>query len=90
MRVPGDGVGTGGEAEAVVEGGRGRGVLEAGCSPAEDSCGEGAAADGGAGLQAQLAGGPGGSVNHGGDAETGDVMLLEEAVDEGVQEGVAI
>ena len=50
----------------------------------------GVAADGGAGLQAQLGGWPGRSVNHGGDAETGDVLLFEKAIDECVQEGVVV
>ena len=88
--APGDVAGVGCEAETDVEGGGGRDVLEAGCSPAEDSCGEVAGADGSAGLEAQLGGGPGGSVDHGSDAPAGDVMLLEKVMNEGVQEGVAV
>ena len=90
MGVPGDGVGAGGEAETDVEGGRGGDVLEAGRSPAEDGCSEGAVADGGTGLEAELGGGPRGSVDDGGDAPAGDVMLLEKVMDEDVQEGVAV
>ena len=89
--VPGDWVGVGawGEAKADVECGVGSAVFEVGLS-VDDSGGEGVAADGGAGLQAQLGGWPGRSVNHGGDAETGDVLLFEKAIDECVQEGVVV
>ncbi|CAL8460940.1 g471 [Coccomyxa elongata] len=86
----GDGFGVWGEAEADIERGGGCDVFEAGCPSAEDSGGEGAAADGGAGLQAQLGGGPGRSVDHSGDAETRDVLELEEAVYEGVQQSVIV
>ena len=91
MWVPGDGVGVGawGEAETDVECGVSCAVFEVGL-PVDDSGGEGVAADGGAGLQAQLGGGPRRSVDHGGDAEAGDVLCLEKAIDEGVQEGVVV
>ncbi len=42
------------------------------------------------GLEAQLGGGPRGSVDHGSDAPAGDVMLLEKVMNEGVQKGVAV
>ena len=88
--VPGDGFGVWGEAEADIERGGGCDVFEAGCPSAEDSGGEGAAADGGAGLQAQPGGGPGRSVDHSGDDETRGVLELEEAVYEGVQQSVIV
>ena len=53
----------------------------------DDRGGESAAADGGAWLQTELGDGPRWSVDHGGD---GGFVALEEAVDEGVQEGVTV
>ena len=89
--MPGDRVGVGawGEAETDVECGVGGAVFETGGST-DDSGGEGVAADGGTGLKAQLGGGPGRFVNHGSDAEAGEVLRLEKAIDEGVQEGVVV
>ena len=91
MRVPEDrvGFGAGSDSGADCERGDDRNVFEVGAPP-EHSGGERSAADGGAGLQAECGGGPRWSVDHGGDAETGDVLELEEAVDEGVQKSVAV
>lgn len=64
-------------------------VLEA-WGPVDHSGREDAAADGGAGLQAELGCGPGRAVDQSGNTPTGGVLELEEAVDEGVQEVVVV
>lgn len=64
-------------------------MFEAGAPP-EDSGGERSGADGGARLQPQLGGGPRQSVDQSGDAEARDMVRLEKAVDEGVEEGVIV
>ena len=91
MRVPGDGVRVGVRGEAEVDGKRGGGcdVFESGAL-LDHSGSESATADGRAGLQAQVGGGPRRSVNHSSDAKSGDVLCFEKAVDEGVQESVGV